>query len=67
MILINIAGFFVTIIISHFHGVLAFFPFASSGRDFPKLYEGWFDGQIAKQASSAVAKAYSAGIVSIPF
>ena len=30
----------------------------------PKLYDGWFDDQIAKQASAAVSRAISAGKVS---
>ena len=30
----------------------------------PKLYDSWFNDQIAKQASSAVARAISAGKVS---
>ena len=28
----------------------------------PKLYQGWFDDQIAKQASTAISKALSSGI-----
>ena len=27
----------------------------------PKLYDGWFNDQIAKQASTAVSKAIAAG------
>jgi hypothetical protein len=62
---INITVFFLIILITtHGRGVTAFFSFGKSGSDFPKLYEGWFDGQIAKQASSAVAQAYAAGLVS---
>ena len=53
------------ILIAGAHGVSAFFSFGENGRGFPKLYEGWFDGQVAKQVSSAVGKAHSAGFVSV--
>ena len=36
-------------------------PFIDGGKDMPKLYEGWFNDQIAKQASTAVSRAISAG------
>jgi len=45
--------------------VVAFGPFDSGGSSMPKLYDGWFNGQISKQASSAVSKAISAGKVRI--
>jgi len=54
----------IIILITTCHGVSAFFSFGDNGSRFPKLYEGWFDGQVAKQVQSAVAKASSAGIVS---
>jgi len=39
----------------------AFVPLIDGGKDMPKLYDGWFNDQIAKQASTAVAKAISSG------
>jgi len=39
----------------------AFVPMIDGGKDMPKLYDGWFNDQIAKQASTAVAKAISSG------
>ena len=38
-------------------------PFIDGGKGMPKLYDGWFNDQIAKQASTAVSKAISAGKV----
>jgi hypothetical protein len=37
-------------------------PFLDGGSDMPKLYNSYFDDQIAKQASTAVGKAVAAGI-----
>jgi hypothetical protein len=42
----------------------AFVPLLDGGKDMPKLYDGWFDDQIAKQASAAVSRAIGAGKVS---
>lgn len=39
----------------------AFVPFLDGGSGMPKLYDGWFNEQVAKQASTAVGKAVSAG------
>jgi hypothetical protein len=39
----------------------AFVPLIDGGTDMPKLYDGWFNDQIAKQASTAVSKAIAAG------
>lgn len=39
----------------------AFVPFIDGGKDMPILYKGYFDEQIAKQASTAVAKAIASG------
>eukprot|EP00978_Attheya_sp_CCMP212_P018988 scaffold52641_cov48-Attheya_sp.AAC.3 len=39
----------------------AFVPLIDGGKSMPKLYDGWFNDQIAKQASTAIAKALSAG------
>lgn len=39
----------------------AFVPFIDGGKGVPKLYDGWFDNQLAKQAATAVAKAVSSG------
>ena len=41
-----------------------FVPFIDGGKTMPKLYDGWFNDQIAKQASTAVSKAVAAGKVS---
>jgi hypothetical protein len=41
----------------------AFVPFIDGGKGIPKLYDGYFNEQIAKQASTAVSKAISAGKV----
>ena len=41
-----------------------FVPLIDGGKDMPKLYNGWFNDQIAKQASSAVSRAIAAGKVS---
>jgi hypothetical protein len=54
----------VFIVVSCCVRVHAFFSFGRTGTEFPKLYEGWFDGQLATQVPAAVAKAYAAGIVS---
>ena len=39
----------------------AFVPLIDGGTDIPKFYQSWFNDQIAKQASTAVQKAISAG------
>lgn len=44
----------------------AFVPFLDGGKGMPKLYDGWFNEQISKQASTAVSKAIAAGNVSLP-
>ncbi len=41
--------------------VEALIPFLDGGKDIPKLYNGYFDSQIAKQASTAVNAAISSG------
>ena len=41
----------------------AFVPLVDGGSKMPVLYKGWFDDQIAKQASTAIAKAVGAGKV----
>ena len=41
--------------------VQAFVPLIDGGKDIPKLYKGYFDAQIAKQAATAVSKAVGAG------
>ena len=45
----------------------AFVPFIDGGKTMPKLYDGWFNDQIAKQASTAVSKAISNGKVRVAF
>jgi hypothetical protein len=42
----------------------SFIPLLDGGKTMPVLYDGWFNEQIAKQASTAVSKAISAGKVS---
>ena len=39
----------------------AFIPLIDGGKTFPKLYDGYFNEQICKQASTAVSRAISAG------
>jgi len=36
-------------------------PFIDGGKGMPKMYGGYFDEQIAKQASTAISKAMAAG------
>eukprot|EP00522_Entomoneis_paludosa_P014548 CAMPEP_0172442206 /NCGR_PEP_ID=MMETSP1065-20121228/2672_1 /TAXON_ID=265537 /ORGANISM="Amphiprora paludosa, Strain CCMP125" /LENGTH=263 /DNA_ID=CAMNT_0013191973 /DNA_START=10 /DNA_END=801 /DNA_ORIENTATION=+ len=40
---------------------LALVPFIDGGKGIPKLYDGWMNGQIAKQARTAVSKAIASG------
>lgn len=39
----------------------SFVPFINGGKGMPKLYDGWFNEQISKQASAAVGRAIAAG------
>jgi hypothetical protein len=39
----------------------ALVPFIDGGKGMPKLYDGWFNEQMAKQARTAVSKALGAG------
>jgi len=43
---------------SHVFGLI---PLIDGGKGMPKMYKGYFDDQIAKQASTAVSKAIAAG------
>lgn len=43
----------------------ALIPFLDGGKDIPKLYNGYFDSQIAKQAATAVGAAISSGKTNI--
>ena len=45
--------------------VEALVPFIDGGKGVPKLYDGWIDQQIAKQARTAVGKAVAAGNLKI--
>jgi hypothetical protein len=45
--------------------VEALIPFLDGGKDIPKLYKGYFDSQIAKQAATAVGAAISSGKTNI--
>jgi hypothetical protein len=38
----------------------AFLP--TVGKSMPKLYDGWFNDQISKQASASISKAISSGV-----
>jgi hypothetical protein len=40
-------------------------PLLDGGKDIPKLYNGYFDSQIAKQAATAVGAAISSGKTNI--
>mmetsp|Transcript_98995 Transcript_98995/g.285692 ORF Transcript_98995/g.285692 Transcript_98995/m.285692 type:complete len:293 (+) Transcript_98995:178-1056(+) len=44
---------------------LALVPFIDGGKGMPKLYNGWFNEQVSKQASSAVSRAIAAGATNI--
>lgn len=41
--------------------VESFVPLIDGGKEMPKLYDGWFNEQISKQAASAVSRAVAAG------
>ena len=41
--------------------VTALIPFIDGGSGMPKLYDGWFNDQLSKQAATAVSKAIAAG------
>mmetsp|Transcript_6401 Transcript_6401/g.15173 ORF Transcript_6401/g.15173 Transcript_6401/m.15173 type:complete len:318 (-) Transcript_6401:1133-2086(-) len=43
----------------------ALIPFLDGGKDMPKIYNGYFDSQIAKQAATAVGAAVSSGKTNI--
>ena len=38
----------------------AFIPLIDGGKGMPKLYDGWFNDQLSKQAASAVSRVSSA-------
>ena len=52
----------VVLLISHAEALI---PFLDGGKDIPKLYNGYFDSQIAKQAATAVGAAISNGKTNI--
>ena len=39
----------------------AFIPLLDGGKGMPKLYDGWFNDQLSKQAASAVSRVRSDG------
>ena len=41
--------------------VTSLVPFIDGGKGMPKLYDGWFNEQVSKQAASAVSRAIGAG------
>lgn len=43
------------------HFVSGLIPLIDGGKGMPKMYGGYFDEQIAKQANSAISRAISAG------
>uniref|UniRef100_A0A7S1Z767 DUF1995 domain-containing protein n=1 Tax=Trieres chinensis TaxID=1514140 RepID=A0A7S1Z767_TRICV len=51
----------VLVLATSLNNACAFIPLIDGGKGMPKLYDGWFNDQIAKQASTAVAKAISSG------
>jgi hypothetical protein len=51
----------VILLISLCQAAFSFVPLIDGGKGMPKLYDGWFNEQIAKQASTAVSKAIAAG------
>lgn len=55
------ATLFLTTIIAP--SVAAFVPLIDGGKEMPKLYDGWFNEQIAKQANAAIGRALGAGKV----
>ena len=40
----------------------AFIPLIDGGKGMPKLYDGWFNDQLSKQAASAVSRVSSDGV-----
>ena len=52
---------FLSILVAPGHVVFGLIPLIDGGKGMPKMYGGYFDEQIAKQASTAVSKAISAG------
>jgi len=53
--------YFILFTISYAVLVGAFVPLFGGGNVMPKIYDGWFNDQIAKQASNSVGKAIAAG------
>lgn len=49
------------LIVAGFSHVLGLVPFIDGGKGMPKLYDGWFNEQVSKQAATAVSKAIAAG------
>ena len=52
-----------TLVLTVLYTTNAFVPFIDGGKGMPKIYDGWFDDQIAKQAATAMGKALAAGYV----
>lgn len=52
-----------TLVLTALYTTNAFVPFIDGGKGMPKIYDGWFDDQIAKQAATAMGKAIAAGNV----
>ena len=44
------------------HPAFSLIPLLDGGKSIPKLYDGWFNDQISKQASASISKAINAGI-----
>ena len=44
---------------------VALVPFIDGGRGMPKIYDGWFNEQVSKQAATAVSRAIGAGKTTI--
>jgi hypothetical protein len=51
----------IALVLCVLHSSVALVPFIDGGKGMPKLYDGWLNDQIAKQARTAVGKAVAAG------
>jgi len=53
------------VLVALLNGIHGLIPLIDGGKSMPKLYDGWFNEQIAKQAGTAVGKAIASGKVSM--
>ncbi|OEU09928.1 hypothetical protein FRACYDRAFT_248179 [Fragilariopsis cylindrus CCMP1102] len=61
MMISSLLMLMLVILIAVVPGAQSLIPFLDGGKDIPKLYNGYFDSQIAKQAATAVGAAISSG------